>query len=269
MRKSRLLIVISLFLITILLVAAGCSKAAPAPETKPESQPAEKTALERIKEAGVITVGNSPDYPPFETVDDKGNVVGFDVDLLDAIAAELGVKAELKNMGFDTIITAVQNDQVDIGMSGFSISDERKEKVDFTVPYWKGGQVVVIAPDSPIKTLEDLNGQVVATGMGTTCAEVANEQISGAEIRELDSFNTAFMMLKNGSAMAVVADLAVANEYIRKDNFVALGEPLNFEENAIVVKKGNPELVNELSRIITKLEESGKITELAKKWEMQ
>ena len=272
MGKSKLSFLVSILLIMTLVMAVGCStQPAPAPAPAPQQQqqpPKEKTALDKIKEAGVITVGNSPDYPPFEQVDDKGKVEGFDIDLLNAIAAELGVKPELKKMEFDTIITAVQNGQVDIGMSGFSIDEERKQKVDFTVPYYVGGQAVVVAPNSGIKSLEDLKNQVVAVGMGTTGEKTATEKIPGSKVKGLNDYGTAFMMLKNGSAKAVVADLAVANEYIKKDGFVQLGEPLNYEENAIVVKKGNPELVDALSKAITKLKEAGKIDEFAKKWEM-
>jgi len=263
MLKKRLILFVSLFLVAVMFLAIGCGSSQPAP------QPKEKTALEKIKEAGVITVGNSPDYPPFETVDDNGNPIGFDIDLMNAIAAELGVKAEFKKMDFAVIITAVQNSQLDIGMSGFSISEDRKKEVDFSIPYFLGGQTIVVAPNSNIKKIEDLNGQVVAVQMGTTCADVAKENIEGAKIRELDDFNTAFMMLKNGSAKAVVADLAVANEYIKKEGFTALGEPLNYEENAIVVKKGNPDLVDALNKALTKLKDNGTITELAKKWKMQ
>lgn len=263
MIRKRTLLLISLFLIAVMMLTVGCGGSKPAPE-----QPKEKTALEEIKEAGVITVGNSPDYPPFETVDDKGNPIGFDIDLMNAIAADLGVKAEFKKMDFGTIITAVQNNQVNIGMSGFSISEDRKNEVDFSIPYYVGGQTVVVAPNSAIKSLEDLKGKVVAVQSGTTCAEVAIDNIPEAKVRELDDFNTAFMMLKNNSAQAVVADLAVANEYISKEGFIELGEPLNYEENAVVIKKGNSDVVDAINKALTKLKDNGTITELAKKWEM-
>jgi polar amino acid transport system substrate-binding protein len=266
MNKKAIRITLSILLILafVVSVAAGCSsKPAPAPAPVKE-----KTMFEKIKEAGVITVGNSPDYPPFETVDDKGNVIGFDIDLMNAIAAELGVKADFKRLGFDTIITAVQNGQVNIGMSGFSITDERKQQIDFSSPYFIGGQAVVTSANSGIKTLEDLNGKVVAVGMGTTGEEAAKENIKGAKVKALDDYSTAFMMLKNGSAKAVVADLAVANEYISKDGFVAVGDPISYEENAIIVKKDNADLVAALNSAIKKLKDSGKIAEFAKKWEM-
>ncbi|MFA6941577.1 MAG: transporter substrate-binding domain-containing protein, partial [Clostridiaceae bacterium] len=110
-----------LMLVTVLVAAifAGCTAKKTATETK-------KTVLDKIKAAGVITMGNSPDYPPFETIDDKGNIVGFDIDLANEIAKELGVKLEVKQMSFEPIITAVQSGQVDFGMSGFSITDDRK-----------------------------------------------------------------------------------------------------------------------------------------------
>lgn len=269
MGRRRSASLLSVLLIVVMFFSVACSSTKPAPAPAPQSeQPKEKTLLEKIKEAGVITVGTSPDYPPFETIDDKGNVVGFDIDLMNAIATELGVKVEYKKMGFDTIITAVQSGQVNIGVSGFSISDERKEQIDFTVPYFIGGQAVVTSPDSGITKLEDLNGKVVAVGMGTTGEQTAQDNIKGAKVKALDDYSTAFMMLKNGSAKAVVADLAVANEYIKKDGFVAIGDPLSYEENAIVVKKGNADLIDALNKAIAKLKGEGKIEEFSKNWKM-
>jgi arginine/lysine/histidine transporter system substrate-binding protein len=225
-----------------------------------------KTALEKI---GVITMGNSPDYPPFETIDDKGNIVGFDVDVANAIAKELGVKLEIKQMGFDTIITAVQSGQVDIGMSGFSITPERKEKVEMSTPYLVGGQVIVTTKDSGIKSAADLNGQKVAVGIGSTC-EKAAQTIKGANVVSLDDFNVGFVMLKSKSVKAVVADITVANNYVAKDStYVIVDKPLTYEETAAITKKGNTDLIKAINDAISKLEKEGKIKEYKSKWKIQ
>lgn len=253
-----------LMLVTVLVAAifAGCAAKKTTTETK-------KTALDKIKAAGVITMGNSPDYPPFETIDDKGNIIGFDIDVANEIAKELGVKLEIKQMAFDTIITAVQSGQVDFGMSGFSVTDDRKAKVEMSTPYLVGGQVIVTTTDSGIKSAADLNGQKVAVGIGSTC-EKAAKTIKGADVVSLDDFNVGFVMLKNKSVKAVVADITVAKNYVAKDStYVIVDKPLTYEETAAITKKGNAELIKAINDAISKLEKEGKIKEFKTKWKIQ
>lgn len=254
MKMKKWLVLAGMLVLVVSLALTGCAK---------------KTdlALARVQKAGVMTVGNSPDYPPFETVDDKGNTVGFDVDLLQAMATEMGVKIQLKNLSFDTIVTAVQNGQADIGMSGFSINADRAKQIDFTNPYFVGGQVIVTTKDSGITKKEDLQGKIIATQMGTTCATAA-KGITGATVKELEDFNIAWSMLKTGAAKAVVADISVAKEYIAKEGYVQVGEPLSYEETAIVVQKNNPSLVKALNEALAKVKASGTYDQLVAKWEL-
>ncbi|WP_461206747.1 transporter substrate-binding domain-containing protein [Clostridium sp. DL1XJH146] len=226
----------------------------------------EKTLLEVIQEKGVMTVGNSPDYPPFETIDDDGEIVGFDIDLIKAVGEKLGVEIEIKEMAFDTIVDAVKSEQVNVGCSGFSITEERLESVDFSEPYLEGGQVVVTYKGSGIETIEDLNGEQVAVGIGSTC-EAAAETIDGAKVTSLDDFNIGFVMLKNQAIKATVADITVAEEYISKnDEFVIVGEPLTVEKTAVAIKKGNDDLTAAISKAIVELKEDGTIDELKQTW---
>lgn len=234
----------------LVLALSGCAK-----------QPA--TVWEQIQADGKITVGTSPDYPPFEMVDDDGTIIGFDIDLINAMAAEMGVEVELKSMSFDTIITAVQSGQVNIGMAGFSIDPEHQ--VDFTDPYYSGGQVVLTTADSGIKDIADLAGQTVAVQMGTT-GEKAAQNIAGANLKALESFEMAILMLQNGTAKAVVADKVVAKGYEHEKGMVIVGEPLANEDNAIIIKEGNEDLTQALNEALAKVKENGKYDELLQKW---
>lgn len=257
-KKTKQIISIVLILMTVFSLI-GCSNS--------NSDTAkDKTILEKIQEKGVIVVGTSPDYPPFETIDDKGNIVGFDIDLADEIASTLGVKVEVKQMSFETIVTAVQSGQVDIGISCFSVTDERKENVDMSDPYLVSGQVIVTTADSGVKGVEDLKSEKVAAGLGSTCEQAANT-IEGAEVVSLDDFNMGFIMAKNGTVKAVVADITVAKDYVEKDSdYVIVGEPLSYEETSVIVKKGNDALTSAINEAIAKAEESGKIDEIKKAW---
>ncbi len=227
----------------------------------------EMSALEKIKEAGVITVGTSPDYPPFESIDDKGNIIGFDIDLARAVAAELGVEVKFVNMGFDSIITAVKSGQINVGISSFSINEERKASIDFSVPYLISSQVVVIQKDSGLKAVEDLAGKRVAVAIGTTCAEAA-KNIEGIDLKIVDDNNLTVMMLANGSADAVVLDVAIAREYQKKRDFDIMEKPLKMEETACVIMKGNETLKQEIDKAIETIKANGTFDTLKAKWQI-
>lgn len=220
----------------------------------------------KIKETGVLTIGTSPDYPPFESVDPAtSEIVGFDIDLINAVAAELGLKTKFQAMGFDSIIIAVKNKQVNLGMSSFSVTEERKASVDFTTPYYKNGSVILTKVDSEVKTQADLAGKRVAAQMGSTCAEAA-KKIEGATVQIVDDANIAVMMVKNGAVQGASLDMAIAENYAKKPEFTLFEKPLSYEETAAIVRKGSPELLDALNKAIEKLEADGTIAKLRTKW---
>ena len=225
------------------------------------------TTLDKVKEAGVITVGNSPDYPPFESIGDNGERVGFDIDLLNAVTEKMGVKIHWVTMDFAAIVTAVQSGQVDMGMSGFSISPERAEQVSFSTPYIASGQVIVVRKDSDINSAADLNGKKIAVQLGTTGEQQA-DKIEGAEVVKPESYNIAFMMLNNKAADAVIADLSVADEFIKRGDFRRAGEPLSFEEFAMISRKGNEGLLGVLNKALEAVKQDGTYAAILKKWNM-
>ena len=251
-------------LLVLALVLTGCGQGNPQPSGSGAA--AEKTAWEKIKDAGVITVGNSPDYEPFEYEDGQGNVVGFDIALLGLLCDELGIKYELVNISFENIETAVQTGQVNIGMSCFSITPERLQTFDFSIPYFSSGQAIAVNPDSGYTKLEDLHGKTITAGMGTSGMEAAEENIPDAVIVGMDYYSLAFMQLKNKGCDAAVADLPVARKYAEKDGFIVLDEILSYEDNAILIKKGNDDLVSALNGAIQTLKDNGKIDELVNEW---
>ena len=221
---------------------------------------------EKIKASGVLTVGTSPDYPPFESIDPKTNtVVGFDIDLINAVAAEMGLKTKFQPLGFDSIVIAVKNKQVNLGMSSFTVTEERKQSVDFTLPYYKSGSFVITTAGSKIKTVEDLVGKRVAAQMGSTCAEAA-KKIEGATAQIVDDANIAVMMVKNGAVQGAVLDLAIAKNYAKKPEFDLFEKPLTYEETAAIIRKGSPEFLDALNKAIKKLEADGTIAKIRTKW---
>jgi len=225
------------------------------------------TTLEKVKAAGEIAVGNSPDYPPFESIGDNGERVGFDIDLLAAMSEKMGLKIKWVTMEFAAIVTAVQSGQVDMGMSGFSITPDRAKQVSFSAPYIASGQVIVTRPDSKIASAADLKGKKIAVQLGTTGEQQA-DKIEGAEVVKPESYNIAFMMLRNKAADAVIADLSVADEYMKQGTFKRAGEPLSFEEFAIISRKGNDPLLKALNEALEAVKKDGTYDALVKKWNL-
>ncbi|WP_022660626.1 basic amino acid ABC transporter substrate-binding protein [Paucidesulfovibrio longus] len=242
--------VVSIVLAACLVLSAGLASA---------------STWAQIKEKGVITVGNAPDYPPFESIDDKGERVGFDIDLVRAVAKRMGLKVEFVTLGFEVIVTAVQSGQVDLGVSGMSINDERKQFVNFTDPYFTAGQVVVTTPESGIKTLADLKGKRVSAPVGTT-SYAAAEKLEGIELTAPEDYNMSFALLKGGGCDAAVADIPVAEEYVKQGGFTIVGEPLTFEEFAMIANKDNADFIVELNKALAEVKASGEHEALMKKW---
>lgn len=222
---------------------------------------------DKVKEAGVITIGNSPDYPPFESIGDSGERVGFDIDLMNALAAKMGVKVKWVTMDFAAIVTAVQSGQVDMGMSGFSISPDRAKQVSFTDAYIASGQVIVTRNDSGIASAEDLKGKKIAVQLGTTGEQQA-DKVENAEVVKPESYNIAFMMLRNKAADAVIADLSVADEFMKQGTFKRAGEPLSYEEFAMITRKGNDGVLKALNEALAAIKADGTYDAIVKKWNL-
>ena len=192
-------------------------------------------------------------------------MVGFDIDLIKAIAANLGLKTKFQALGFDSIVIAVKNKQVNLGMSSFSVTEERKRSIDFTIPYYISGSVVLTLADSKVKNVKDLVGKRVAAQMGSTCAEAA-KTIEGADAQIVDDANIAVMMMKNGSVQGAVLDIAIAKNYAKKPEFTLFKKTLTYEETAAIMRKGSPEFLHAINEAIKTLEADGTIAKLRTKW---
>lgn len=233
--KKKLALIIVLILITA-LIATACQ------------QDNSDTLEGQLLKKGKIVAGTSPDYPPFESIDENGNLIGFDIDLMKAIAKEMDLEIEFVEMNFDVIISTLQGGQIDVGLAAFTYDAERD--VLFSTPYLISGQAVVVAADSDIATLEDLVGKRIITGLGTT-GEEASKEIVDAEIIFPDDYLIGFEMLKNGQGDALVCDLAVAKNYAQLDEFKMLENTLTEENMSIIVKKGNDKLMEAIDAAIT------------------
>ena len=200
-----------------------------------------------------IVIGISPDYPPYVDLTAVGKITGFDYDMGEWVFKWLNDNGynyshEWKQMAFDTIISAIQADQVDIGISGFSYDPERK--VLFSEPYFESAQVAIARVDeADLNSADDLKGKNIGVQLGTTGESAANE-IEGAKVQAIEDMGICVESLKGGALDAVIMDSAVAANYAATGDYKILDGALVDEHNYIIAKEGNTELMDALNKAI-------------------
>ncbi len=245
-------------LTAVAAMVLGCSACS-------QTQEEEISWQDQLIEENTLIVGISPDYPPYESLE-NGEMVGFDVDMMAELEKYLGVNVEFEQMTFSTIVDAVNLGQVDVGVSGFTYDPERQ--VLFSDPYLESAQVILTKKDSGIESAADLSGKVVGAQLGTTGADAAAE-IEGASVELNQDANILVEALKAGQMDAVVVDLLVAQNYEESDSsLVVLDEPLVDEENGIICSTSNELLMDALNDAIAQFKESDAYEELKTKWGM-
>ena len=204
----------------------------------------------KLLKKDTLVIGVSPDYPPYESITD-GKLVGFEIELMEAIGQAMGLKIEWSRMSFDNILVAVPAGQVDIGVSGFTFSEERTKSLLFNkVPHLKSAQVAFVRADSDIKSVKDFAGRHFYAGLGTT-GEAALKEVGGMEITTSMDYQIAFEMLGRGQLDGVTCDVAVGENYIKTMNLRAIDPPLVEEENFIITRHGNENLTNAFDAALT------------------
>jgi glutamine transport system substrate-binding protein len=219
------------------------------------------------EEAKVYKVGIDVTYPPFE-YEEGGEYKGIDIDLMNAIAENQGFEIEYSPMDFGGIIPAMQANQLDVAIAGMSITEERKNVVDFSEPYFDAGVTLVVkAGNTSIKTPEDLKGKKVAVKKGTSGANYAMENADeiGFEVVQFNDSPAMFQEVANGNADALIEDYPVIAYAIAQSNLdlETVGERLNDDQYGIAVLKGeNADLLEKINKGLADLRESGKYDEI-------
>lgn len=215
-----------------------------------------------------LLIGISPDYPPYESLNTKGEMEGFDIDMTKELITIMNENGgnygyEFKNMSFDTIVTSINTGQIDLGISGFTYDETRK--VLFSNPYNDSKQVALVKADSSIKTVEDLKGKAIGAQLGST-AQTAAGEIENANITAVADVKILVETLKTGGIDAVILDYAVAKNYQENAGLKMIDESLLDEKNYIITKEGNTDLMNDLNKAIDIFMKSDKYIELKAKW---
>lgn len=257
MKKNWFIIIAGLFMV-IGLAACGSSNE----DAKSGNEKAGET----------LVMGTSADYPPFEYIDSAQGeeIIGFDVDIANYIAKELGYNVEIKDMDFSGLITALSSERVDFVLAGMTPTDERKENVDFSDIYYSANHMILSSKDNEMVKPEDLDGAKVGVQLGSIQEDKANElKDSGIdmEIITLNRIPELIQELKSGRYDAIIIEDTVAKGYLESNDDLS-GENLpNTEEagSAVAFPKDS-ELTKEFNEVIKEMKDNGKMDELIEKW---
>lgn len=249
--KKIIALVLAALMLCACLTACGGSKAA---------------TVDSVKKAGKLTIATSPDFPPFESLE-NGEVVGIEVEIMKLICQELGVEMDLKQMDFDSVLPGVQAGKYDVGMSGISVTPEREKNVKFTKAYCEAAQAIVVVEGSDIKAKADLDGKKVSVQSGTTAEDFCTT--NGYTVSSFKANADAQTALVDNKVAAWVIDDLTAADMVKKYNegnpekkLVILDEAMTTEPYAFAFHLESGDLVDEINKVIDKLLADGTIEKI-------
>ncbi len=243
----------------ILLLSCGGSN---------KSETTGMSTWERVESSGVLRIGTDATYSPFEFMDTESeSLVGYDIDLMDALCAELGVTPDFMVVPFEGVIAGLNAEKYDCIISAMTITDGRKQSIAFSDPYYSAGQIIAIRTDNEnIESIEDLQGKKIGVQMGTTGMLLA-QTIEGVELVPFDHIGAAFIDLGNGRVDAVINDLPVTLRAIRdRGEIETVGTVLTSEQYGIGVRQGDTLLLHSINSALDTLKARGFFDQLKEKW---
>lgn len=259
--KNKKIGIIALALSTMIILA-GCG-------ANKETGNQDKEQASTSKEYIVATDAN---YPPFESVTTDNEIVGFDIEIMKAVADKAGIKIKIVNTPWDGMFATLANGDRDILISAITITDERKKEMDFTNSYFEAKQLIAVKNDSTVSKFEDLKDKIVGVQTGTTGDIVVMKLLGegNTNIKRFDTTPLALKELENGGVNAVVADNGVVDNYVRNNSDKGIktvtDDSFEKEEYGIAVKKGNKELLDKLNEGLKIIKEDGTYDEIHKKF---
>ena len=214
----------------------------------------------------VITMATSADFEPYEYYEND-KIVGIDIDIMNAVCEKIGMQLKPEDMSFDSVIGAAQTGKSDIAMSGITITEDRKNMVDFTIPYTSTTQSIIVAQDSEIAVKADLKDKKIGVQINTTGDTQVTEEFGDAAVDRYQNGALAVESLKNGKVDCVVIDGEVAKALVdANEGLEIIADAYSIEEYAIALQKGNTELLNKINGALEELLADGTIDEIIAKY---
>jgi len=231
---------------------------------------AEATGLADVKTRGTLRIALEGTFPPFNFQDASGNLAGFEIDLGNALAKQIGVKAEFLPTKWDGILAGLDTGRYDVVLNQVTITPERQQKYDFTAPYTVSGiQIIVRKADADrFKTAADLAGKSVGVSLGTNYETWVRKNEPTANVKTYDDDPTKYADLRNGRLDAVLADRLVAANRIKQfgGDVVPAGDPVAKELQGAVVRKDHADLRDALDKALVSLHADGTFATISDKW---
>lgn len=260
MKKKLLRSMVVFF--TLILLLGGCSN----------KNGNEDNSLAEIKKRGKFIVGLDDTFAPMGFRDEKGEIVGLDIDLASEVGKRMGVKVVFKPVDWNGIIGSLNNGDVDVIWNGLSISDKRKEQIGFTKEYIIDGQAIMVQKGSNIKSKKDLDGKVIGIQMGSTSEDAINSEPevmkTFKEVKRYANYAEALMDLSIGRVEAVVIDEIVGRYYMTKKQgaFDVLEDNFGKQPMGVGVRKTDESFRKEIDKILDEMKTDGTTANISKKW---
>ena len=219
------------------------------------------------KDSSKLTVATNAEFQPFEYMDNN-KIVGIDVDIVNAMAKDMGKTADIQNMEFDSVIPAVTTGKADLGVAGISKTPDREKSVDFSEPYYDAKNVIIVkSTNTAVSGKDSLKGKKIAVQKGTTGDDLATGITGDGNVERFSASTDAVTELKNGKVDAVVIDSFPAETFVKQNGDLKIvGDSFSSEQYCIAVKKGNTKLLGEINKEIEKLKSNGEIDQIIQKY---
>ena len=231
-----------------------------------------------------LKIATNAEFEPWEFLDNNQKIVGFDIDLMNAIAEKMGVTVKYENMPFESVVASISSGQFDAAISGLTINESRKKSVDFSDPYYVGAsQILIVKNDDTVfngTTKAELDKQLEGKNIGV-CKNFTGEsyangdedwgfvKIKDATVKSYENISLALTDMKNGNVDAIIMDDTVAKKAVAANtDFKVIDIALTTESYGIAVKKGNKDLLDKINKAIKELKDEGKIDAFAKEWKV-
>lgn len=256
--KKYIIFLLALCLAVVL--AAGCNKS-----TGDQS-------WEKVEKKGEFVLGLDDSFPPMGFRDENGEIVGFDVDIAKEVCSRLNIKLKLQPINWDAKEQELNSGKIDCIWNGFTITEERKNKLLFTEPYMKNRQVLIVNAGATFKTQSDLKGKKLGLQAGSSAADALNSSPDFKdtlnEVVEFDDNMTALMDLEKGGIDAVLMDEIVARFYIQNKGkqYRVLDQELASEEYGIGFRKNDEKLMAKIQETLKAMAKDGKLAEISNTW---
>ena len=217
-------------------------------------------------EPGVLTMGTNATFPPYE-YKDGDDVVGIDAEIAQAMADKLGLQLEIVDMDFDSLVASVQSGKIDMSLAGMTVTEERKQNIDFTDSYATGVQVIIVKEDSDIASADDLEGKLIGVQQGTTGHLYCADDFGEDNVIPYANGATAVQALLQGKVDCVVIDQEPAKAFVEANEGLKILETAyTTEDYAAAVSKDNPALTAALNSALQELKDDGTIQGILDKY---